>query len=611
MIAIFAGLLSVPPVSEALRDARRAYLARVYPTGRFMDHEAVPDHEVSALMHSLWWFYNFQDRSFQPEQLFGGSLEQWPIWNCDFDGFHPQPGLMKRDQATRFADVWRCATPEECLQHQASFRPAWAQRLASAPPSSAYLEGWHLAFNSKNIGGRYPQNWGDFVDDSQAPFWFTVAHGSGIFYHVGRALVQPSKNAALAALVDEWCSTGGSSASRPLPSLPNVLSAVQESELCSFSERVHHPTQGARCGESGLHGCHRIHHLLGDGYDVDIMNLARALGYDSVVFTANFLRMPPYSCCDNCDTGEDGCGCCDALFTAEFVDVRPFPSSPSQAVESLVDMGRVTLRDPLNLANEATVHPCHFNEDGPTLRLTCREHPSWDQRHEPRHQFLCTVIPGMEVRAPLLSLSQPARRRHAGRVPPPTGSTAIDHQSLSLQVSVVSSPPPPPPSPPPPQPPRPPPSCPEPLRPPFWPPPSPLPPCPPPPSPPPAPLPPSPPPSPPPPAPLGPLPATPPHPPRTPPARDPPQTPLASLRLDSAALNTLTVIGLVWLVWGIFFFIGRRHALREAPGQEAAEPSTGTELDAAPKKAKAPYMQHRKFESLEEEKVSCKAEREL
>ena len=142
----------------------------------------------------------------------------------------------------KFAGVFGCATTEECLEQQAAFRPAWAERLANTPPSSAYLEGWHLAFNSKQTDDEYPEEWDHFVDDSISPFWFTVAPGSGIFYHMGRALVVPSKNAAMAALINEWCSTGGSSPDRPLPDLPISLRAVQPGELCSLAEQVHQLT---------------------------------------------------------------------------------------------------------------------------------------------------------------------------------------------------------------------------------------------------------------------------------------------------------------------------------------------------------------------------------
>ena len=363
---------------ENVLVARRTYLSLVYPTA--VHFKALSESAVHGFLATRWWFYHNVSEiehisylGLSPSQLLGGSFEDREHWDCP-DGFHEK--LLIRDHFSRFPGVFPCSSFTQCLQRQARYRPPWVDAIMHSPASVTFLEVWHLAFNSKG-GSRKPTAWGDFLDRGSPSFlWFRLAPGSGIFYHAGKTLARPGKNAMLVALLEEWCR--GNSSDATLSELTNVARASSSNRVCTLIPRWNATVDGSTtCQAAGLHSC-RDQYILNDNWDLDLTALARALGYDTLLFTASFF------------SPESGA-------TAELVDLRNRPTqSPDDVIDALVKHSPLSLRDPLDVQNTAAATPCRFSDEGPSLRLACKGHVSWALRDEPKLQKACTARPSAD-----------------------------------------------------------------------------------------------------------------------------------------------------------------------------------------------------------------------
>jgi hypothetical protein len=376
---------------------RRHYLSLVYPTARFLHAHAVPDHVVHSVFSSRWWLYSLDNISSASSaattylhlRLLPDDLILPPAWRCD-DGFHRL--LLLRSHDAIFPELHPCTSDLHCLQRHAAFRPAWAVAIETAPPASNHIEGWHLAFNSKGRERR-PTHWAEFVDTGgPSPFWWRYAPGSGIFVHVGRSFVRPGKNAMLAGLIAEYCALHGHiGLDEVLVHMTNTARVGKD--LCfSLLPHLQLTANGSMtCTAAGLRPCIRSDLVLSDEWDADIIWLGRFLGFDTLLFTASLSRD---STCAQ---------------MAEFVDLRTYPGRTGEhgaegMVESLARAGRISLRNPLNVGDDSAARACNFSNDGPTLRLACKDHVSWAVRNEPRKQMSCT----RSSPTPVLSSPPPA-----------------------------------------------------------------------------------------------------------------------------------------------------------------------------------------------------------
>jgi len=105
--------------------------------------------------------------------------------------------------------------------------------------------------------------------------------------------------------------------------------------------------------------------VLNDMWDADIIRIGRALGYDTLCFTASLL-----------------------IGGSELVDLRFYggQSDATAMVEAFNRLGRVSLRNPLDLSKG---RPCNFTQHGPTFRMACPGHVSWELRNTSVYQKQC------------------------------------------------------------------------------------------------------------------------------------------------------------------------------------------------------------------------------
>jgi len=356
--------------------------------------------ELRSLFASLHFYYRMPDALQAPASLLDGGRrgaaaggEGWqalPL-GSNHSCFKPPGGHGIARQ--RFSGWLPCPGKASdglggagsCLEGQAAFARPWTRELEAA----TFIEVQHAAFGNKDDPNRLPHapiGWAEFMDSGPAGMWYHVVKGSGVFYRTGTSLTAPSKNLAVARLLEEAGARRSMGASW-WP--PKVFSS---SWLCaqgrcargasSLASGLRATANGsATCREAGVARC-RADFILDDAWDNAMAWLARSLGYDTIVLTASL-------CCLSDPT--TACG------VTELVDMR-LPSPPSLTeqlnrsllrlvkptdkktprlarawIQSIQDSGVLSLRDPMHVDDDARSRPCHFRA---TRWLGCEDHPS-------------------------------------------------------------------------------------------------------------------------------------------------------------------------------------------------------------------------------------------
>ena len=218
--------------------------------------------------------------------------------------------------------------------------------------------------------------------------WYLLAPGSGIFYQSGVTATAPTKLHMLKRLLSEWVTSASVSGQRaPFAK----LRFASDWEMLDALRSVGNGSKS--CHEAGVPKCYDDqaalpHELkavdasftLMDHWDMPIIDMARKLSYDTLLFTSSFLRPD----CNSGDMREF------RRSAAELVDLRlpKLHRSPEWAsldneaqsaalVHELQASGRLTLRDPYDPAG-SPYKPCIFNST-PTEQLACHGHVSWHQ----------------------------------------------------------------------------------------------------------------------------------------------------------------------------------------------------------------------------------------
>ena len=379
----------------------REYLSAVYPVGGFTNASAC---DLAFLFHTRVWVYQHAISSLSTTLLLRRLLCGHRGSKSSISRTCEQSGLLRVDDRRMYHGLLPCFQGCNCARRQGAYHPDWAADVEQRP-NEAFLEVFHMAYsnwiNQKSARAR-PQDWADFMDSpcrygkcqplGTVGTWYVLAPGSGIFYQAGRTAVAPTKVAMLSRLLGEWLANASIPHDR-VPPFGKLKWAGPEVMLRALRS-VANGSQ--TCSEAGVPLCYdskTAHGVAGaasytimDHYDFSMIDMARALSYDTLLFTASFLRadLPP-----GASTGSQ-----KQLRSAgaELVDVR-LPQSDhkrrwatlnrNQQAEAWVSewqaSERLTLRDPLNPAGSGS-RPCAFNAT-PTRLLACDGHISWSQRN--------------------------------------------------------------------------------------------------------------------------------------------------------------------------------------------------------------------------------------
>lgn len=371
-----------PDCSGALAYFRLVYPSAAPPTS------CAP---VEQLLRSSWFLYHTPvDATIVPRVA--RTLLSPHTHSCN-DGFYAK--LLARAPEINFAGLLPCGpSARECVKAAVGFRPAWSG------PLQRWVETWHLGYNSKRplSGVRVPAS--RATDTGASPFWYRFAPGSGIWYDCGqRTLNAHTKIDALIQLVGEWHARRAEPQvgrlNQSLRSPTSKLRYLADEGLAARLRRL--GTGDATCREVGIQGC-RNDYWLQDQWDVALIQLGRALGYDTIFLATEFIL------------NSDSRGRMVAFATAQLVDLR-MPSTllqpnflplwqsggkradqPSDRVAaSLLDWmaasGRLTLRDPLDLSNEGRARPCRLKWS--RIRFHCVGHVSERAAEEPKRSARC------------------------------------------------------------------------------------------------------------------------------------------------------------------------------------------------------------------------------
>jgi hypothetical protein len=248
-----------------------------------------------SFLRSRAWFYSRPSAALSLHELFPHAVPS-EVFECEQQVQEAQAGLWH----VGYARPMRCKLGSDCASQLAAHEPLWAQQLEAAG-KGAFIEVWHSAYATWLGWESAPRSWLDFADSAcryrrceplgAAGLWFTAAPGSGIFYRAGRTLAAPTKISMLSRLLERWLSAGtpgGSGLWREL--------RIFGCEPSAFLDSL-------RVVEGGLRTCRHafapvphcyddVYGSLGDSwtlmddYDFVICALGRALGFDSLVFTA-------------------------------------------------------------------------------------------------------------------------------------------------------------------------------------------------------------------------------------------------------------------------------------------------------------------------------------
>lgn len=388
----------------------RRYLASVYPTA---DVGVMSDTDALRTFLAAEYFYDVPALgSPLPRELLqaaGADLVTNQTYECE-DGFYDF-GLTRKSMHVRFARVHDPPSAEpvcvghlkQCAERGMGYVPpqhAWGVH-ATAPvfrvPDGTHLEVshfWQRVYGStQHPKGEAPQHWGEFIDPAPAGWWFHVTPGTGIFYETGRMLVAPNKNALMLQLLREFERTVSGPERAAFESAARTTLTHFSMVLLGSTQLLEKTLQGTNCDQLALH-CRRAW-ILADEYDALLIGLGRILRYDSLALSASPLFPDP----------------CRNAFVPEVVDLRLPPRSElfaakraqlivglapgwsraqaDELVREYESSSRLTLRDPLRRADPSRARPCNFTGLGPTVRLACFGHVSWQVREVGDVEYKC------------------------------------------------------------------------------------------------------------------------------------------------------------------------------------------------------------------------------
>lgn len=395
---------------EALQRVH-GYLRKVYPAGRWGNSSAS---DCVELFTTRTWLYHgggvnvpwdLLEPSMFPRVRRVRAAAVRCSGNSGGDGngggsaFH---GVAHLGYQRLYRDLVSCRLGADCTRRLAAHRPQWAKQL-EARRDGAYLEVTRFA-RSTMQSGVPPTSWSEFLDEGESGWWYHVQPGSGVFYHVGASLVEPTKTSMLVRLLEQWLD-GGSALAAGHVRLADQLRDSTSGDPASFVGKLRLVRAGEKtCAQVGLsHVCYQRQHgydasyTVYDTYDRLMIMLGRALGYSTLIFSASFLRP------DIADAHVE-----PPLYRlarpslAELVDLRLPAWARSKAepdgtaawlrlsrkersrawVADVRKRGVLSLRDPLAPSRPGL--PCRFHI---APMLACEEHVSWPLRNASLQQI--------------------------------------------------------------------------------------------------------------------------------------------------------------------------------------------------------------------------------
>lgn len=389
-------------------DLLREYLTAIYPMGRFA---SVGEHELVALLRSRVWVYQLVIGSAAPllRRLLSSCDETTgQPCTCKLSAACQKGELLHVDESRVYHELLSCSTlGGDCARRQGAYWPAWAARLEQR--DGAFVEVWHMAVTSwwdQSGGSGRPQGWTQFFDTScrdsvcrpfgSAGIWYLVAPGSGIFYSTGKMLTAPSKIVVLCRLLEEWLGNDRRTGTTTTPTVDLSWAGPSPRKFLDALKSIANGSQP--CRAAGVPHCYdsaghvNESYTIMDHYDFPLMELGRALAYDTLLITSSFLRADALSgLADRQHQRPRLPQSLGAVSGAELVDLRMPQTFGSKAWAALkVEQQaaawvtewqaseRLSLRDPLN--PKANSRPCAFNAT-PTRLLTCEGHASWQVRN--------------------------------------------------------------------------------------------------------------------------------------------------------------------------------------------------------------------------------------
>ena len=376
-----------PSSSSSSSSATHCYLSAIYPAA---DIPRIDDATARSLIRSLRVLYLHLLHECGGMRDLGVAGNLKPLCRSQ------QADLVTADTLL-FADLWKdCTTPPVCELRAAQYLPKWAEGISR---TDNWIEVHRFAFAGK-AGSRRPQSWREYLDGGLSGWWYYRAPGSGIFYRTGVTRVAPTKPAMIALLVREWTT---STTLRSSSFLINTLHTLFGSnstldEAADQFERL----QSDRIGDP-KHPWN--YHHLSDLWDVLLIRLGRALGYETLVFTTEIDSLRHYVSSTLVDLRNP--------FSSEYFNrrvdlVERSPKSPSLVVpEGVAQLDEATakawaehvqhnyicLRDPTSEAKRRCTRPCDFTSEL-TVRLSCPGHVSWSVRNESLPSFENRHAPG-------------------------------------------------------------------------------------------------------------------------------------------------------------------------------------------------------------------------
>ena len=401
----------------------RRYLAAVYPAGQFSDSALVSDEAAVAFFVTRVWYYETDHAPSLPLDALTSRIAK-----CEDE--HGCRGAVRCVQARRpstryhgalqlnerltYRDIVPCAW-RECTSRLARYSPEWALDIEKRG-SDVFVEVWHWSYagylagldggrwpswdrgSKMKAGVRAPKNWADFLDAQFSErggsgWWHMFAPGSGIFYHAGVTIVAPTKTAMLSRLLEKWLDLSDATRTAEGTLQADLRSATGD-EPSHFLTALRQVAAGVQtCAEAGIpasaEACYNggASFTLRDKFDIIMLRLGRALHYDSLFFSASFVRPQ----LDHKNYGAAG----------EIVDLRlaaPGPTFQSSVagraaveVAEAQRLGRFSLRDPLHPGDASRALPCNFSSSR-TVRLACLGHASWAVRARvPEDRWDCQI----------------------------------------------------------------------------------------------------------------------------------------------------------------------------------------------------------------------------
>ena len=393
--------------SETLQRVH-AYLRKVYPGARWRNSSASDSVE---LFTTRTWLYhgggvNVPWDLLEPSMFPRAHRVPTDAVRCSGNtggsgsAFH---GVAHLGYQRLYQDLVSCRLGADCTRRLAAHRPQWASQLETRG-DTAYLEVTRFA-RSTMQSGVPPTSWSEFLDEGESGWWYHVQPGSGVFYHVGASLVEPTKTSMLVRLLELWLDRGSALAARH-ERLADLVRDGTSGDPAVFVRKLRLVRAGEKtCAQMGLpHVCYQRRHgyaasyTVYDTYDRLMIMLGRALGYSTLIFTASYLRP------DIADAGVE-----PPLYRlarpslAELVDLRLPAWARSTAepdgtaawlrlsrkersrvwVADVRRRGVLSLRDPLSPSRPGL--PCRFHI---APMLACEEHVSWSLRNASLQQII-------------------------------------------------------------------------------------------------------------------------------------------------------------------------------------------------------------------------------